>query len=176
MFVCLGNICRSPAAEGTFTSIVRKHNLLDEYHIDSCGTGGGSSNWYKPNGYSYHEGDAPDSRMISVAEKRHIDLSALQSRPLKKEDLSYFEYIVPMDHNNYEAILGAARYWGAKDEDVKKKLFMMTSFCKSERFSDYKVVPDPYYGGKDGFELVLDLLADSCDGLFNFIQNNKIKT
>lgn len=161
LFVCLGNICRSPTAEAVFKQVTEKAGAADDFDIDSCGTGGGSESWYKPGGMVYHTGDPPDARMTSAALNRGVKLGGA-SRPLTPEDLETFDFIVGMDAENTKAISTAATHWGKKDLAVSKTR-TMTSYCRSS--GDVKKVPDPYYGGPEGFELVLDLLDDACQGL-----------
>jgi protein-tyrosine phosphatase len=103
LFVCLGNICRSPTAEAVFVDVVKKANLTNKYAIDSCGTGGGSSDWYKSGGFSYHEGDDADSRMTAAASRRGVNLTS-KSRPLEPQDFTNFQYIVGMDPANMRAM------------------------------------------------------------------------
>ncbi|MDR1742630.1 MAG: low molecular weight phosphotyrosine protein phosphatase [Dysgonamonadaceae bacterium] len=148
LFVCLGNICRSPAAEGIMKKLIEENGLEDAVEVDSAGL----SDW--------HEGELPDSRMRSHGRRRGYDFCS-RSRPLERADFERFDYIIVMDSSNYTAALSLAR----TDED-KKKLRRMTDF--SSRFS-YDHVPDPYYSGASGFELVLDLLEDACGGLLDFI-------
>eukprot|EP01025_Chloroclados_australasicus_P028993 TRINITY_DN2879_c1_g1_i1.p1 TRINITY_DN2879_c1_g1~~TRINITY_DN2879_c1_g1_i1.p1 ORF type:complete len:254 (-),score=25.19 TRINITY_DN2879_c1_g1_i1:426-1151(-) len=181
LFVCLGNICRSPTAEAVFTGVVQKAGLQNKFVIDSCGTGGGSDSWYRIGGFSYHEGDPADSRMREHASKRGLSLTS-RSRPLSREDLNNFDYILTMDSMNREDIITAADYWirydqsqngnGKKQftpvpEDYKEKLSSMVQYCKKHSVLQ---VPDPYYGGPSGFERVLDLLEDACVGLLEHIQ------
>ncbi|ETW02339.1 hypothetical protein H310_05876 [Aphanomyces invadans] len=164
LFVCLGNICRSPAAEGVFKAIVQKsHDRPENFHIDSCGTGGGSSNWYKPNGSSYHQGESSDSRMKKEAKKRGYHLTS-RSRPLVAEDLRLFDHIICMDSNNVRAVLEAAKFWGPEYIALANaKVSKMTSYCVTNTGADH--VPDPWYEG--GFDTVLDLLEDACEGLYS---------
>jgi protein-tyrosine phosphatase len=172
LFVCLGNICRSPTAEAVFRAAVERAGVADAFVIDSCGTGGGSSNWYKSGGFSYHEGDAADSRMTQVAASRDVRLTSC-SRPLSPRDLSEFDLIVGMDADNIAAVKLAAEHWRAQPvteaevpADYAERVRLMTDFFASERWrGQYDHVPDPYYGGQKGFELVLDLLEDACSGL-----------
>ncbi|CAM9951516.1 unnamed protein product [Choristocarpus tenellus] len=98
LFVCLGNICRSPSAEAVFKDVTAKNGAQDEFYIESCGTGGGSSNWYKDGGFSFHEGDPPDARMTAAAAKRGVKLGGT-SRPLRPQDLDDFDLIVGMVSN-----------------------------------------------------------------------------
>ena len=165
-FVCLGNICRSPTAEAVFTECVRKANLDDRFDIDSCGTGGGNPNWYKPGGWSYHEGESSDPRMKEAASARGIAITST-SRPLRVDDFDRFEYIVGMDESNLGAIRLAASTWlpAMSDASPDYKVVLMSDYCR-----DHKVakVPDPYYAG--GFDKVIDLLVDACDGLLEEIR------
>eukprot|EP00638_Chattonella_subsalsa_P003712 CAMPEP_0117753996 /NCGR_PEP_ID=MMETSP0947-20121206/12571_1 /TAXON_ID=44440 /ORGANISM="Chattonella subsalsa, Strain CCMP2191" /LENGTH=243 /DNA_ID=CAMNT_0005573011 /DNA_START=264 /DNA_END=995 /DNA_ORIENTATION=- len=168
LFVCLGNICRSPTAEAMFTAVVKRAGVEDQFEIDSCGTGGGSSNWYLPDGFSYHEGESADRRMQAAAVKRDVHLTS-RSRPLKPEDLDYFDHIIGMDSSNMRAIWEAADYWG-KSKQGQEKTSLMTKYCKTNKVNS---VPDPYYGGPQGFENVLDLLDDACSGLLEDLLENK---
>lgn len=102
LFVCLGNICRSPTAEAVFTTVAERRGVADAMTIDSCGTGGGSSDWYREGGFSYHEGDAADARMRDHAARRGIRLTS-RSRPLTPQDLHTFDYIVAMVRSNKSA-------------------------------------------------------------------------
>jgi len=152
---------------------VDKNNLGSSIKVDSCGTGGGYSNWYV-DGQAYHEGDEADGRMRLAANRRNINITSI-SRPLKPEDIVSFDYIIAMDESNVRAIRTAAEYWdkqgrgksGTKlTELLDKKLKLMMSFA-SDAKKHRDPVPDPYYGGAKGFETVLDLLDDACIGLFN---------
>lgn len=166
--MCLGNICRSPAAEAVLKGIVARNagNEVGSYRIDSCGTGGGSSSWYKAGGWSYHEGDASDSRMIKEAKKRGYIMTS-RSRPLTKQDITDFDYIVCMDNANKVAVFEAAEAWGGVScvDVAKSKISMMTDYCITCKGATR--VPDPWYEG--GFDRVLDLLEDACQGLYNHL-------
>jgi len=166
LFVCLGNICRSPTAEAVLTAVVKEAGLESRFVVDSCGTGGGNPNWYKEGGWSYHEGEDADPRMTEVAARRGVHLTS-KSRPLKPDDLNRFDYIIGMDSSNMASIQVAADYWASKGYDIPKnyrgKLKTMTSYCRKHKGETE--VPDPYYGGTQGFERVLDLLDDACSGL-----------
>jgi protein-tyrosine phosphatase len=144
LFVCLGNICRSPAAEGIFKQKVQEQGLEAAYHIDSAGT------------YGYHEGELPDSRMRSHALQRGYKLTS-RSRPIKEDDFRKFDLIIGMDDNN---IYNLKRL--APDREAQQKIRLMTDYCQYYK-DDH--VPDPYYCGPSGFEHVLDLLEDACEGL-----------
>lgn len=145
LFVCMGNICRSPAAEGVLRHIVRREGLSDRIETDSAGTYGG------------HRGDPPDSRMRQAAAKRGYSLTH-RARQIDREDFEAFDWIVVMDDRNYEAVHRLA----PSHEDARK-IFRMTEFCR--RFPECSYVPDPYYEGREGFERVLDLLEDGCEGI-----------
>ncbi|MFK5855680.1 MAG: low molecular weight protein-tyrosine-phosphatase [Bacteroidota bacterium] len=149
LFVCLGNICRSPSAEAVFKGLVQRKGLSDQFYIDSAGT------------YGYHEGEPADRRMQSHAVKRGYDLTSVSRPFLPLSDWDDFDYIIAMDDSNLRDLKGVAR----NGDDVKK-LFKMTEFCKKHNHNE---VPDPYYGGDQGFELVLDLLEDAGEGFFEFL-------
>lgn len=148
LFVCLGNICRSPSGEGVFNYLVSQKGLSQLFLIDSAGTA------------AYHVGERADGRMRKHALKRGIELTS-RARQFSYNDFEAFDYILCMDKSNYRNIL-------ALDNENKytEKLYMMTDFA---RHMSYKEVPDPYYGGADGFELVLDILEDACSGLLEEI-------
>ncbi|VAI74816.1 unnamed protein product [Triticum turgidum subsp. durum] len=161
LFVCLGNICRSPAAEAVFRNLVSKRGLESKFQIDSAGTIG------------YHEGDKADSRMISTSKKRGIEVTSI-SRPIKPSDFRNFDLILAMDRQNYEDILSSFDRWQHKEtlpDSGPKKVKLMCSYCKRHTESE---VPDPYYGGAKGFEKqVLDLLEDACESLLDSIVAEK---
>ena len=166
--MCLGNICRSPTAEAVFATRVEMAGLEDAFDVDSCGTGGGSSNWYKPGGFSYHEGEQGDPRMRAAASERGIAITSV-SRPLKEEDFERFQYIVGMDESNLGAITLAATEWQVPPpEEGGYKVVSMADYCTKH---DVAKVPDPYYAG--GFDKVIDLLEDACEGLLGEIQKER---
>ena len=150
LFVCMGNICRSPSAEAVMKYLVEKEGLNDKIFIDSAGTIG------------YHEGEEADARMKKHAAKRGYDLTSI-ARQFRLEDFKKFDYIVAMDRENYRDIL-------ALDSEgrYRSKVFMMTDFSEN----GYDGVPDPYYGGPQGFEHVLDILEDSTKGLLNKVKKD----
>lgn len=151
LFVCLGNICRSPAAEGIFKHMVRSENLQDKIHVDSCGTGG------------WHAGDGPDGRMIAHAWKRGYDLRDLEARQIvAPDDLKNFDYILTMDNSNLKNV----RALDVKGEH-HPKIKPLVGFCKIHEIAE---VPDPYYKAEEGFEHVLDLLEDACTELLKHIK------
>ena len=151
LFVCLGNICRSPAAEGVFRSIVEENNDADKWEIDSAGTG------------RYHIGDLPDNRMRIHARRRGLELTH-RCRQVCYDDFKTFDIIIPMDASN-EANL---RRLALTDED-EAKIIPMARFV--DMTFRYDHIPDPYYEGAEGFELVLDLLQNGCANLYNQITN-----
>uniref|UniRef100_UPI0032166E2F low molecular weight protein-tyrosine-phosphatase n=1 Tax=uncultured Draconibacterium sp. TaxID=1573823 RepID=UPI0032166E2F len=154
LFVCMGNICRSPSAEAVFTGLVKNNGLAKKFEIDSAGTIG------------YHAGQPADRRMQTHALKRSYNLTSI-SRPVNPDtDFDYFDMIIGMDDENMHSLKQMTR-----NDAHLKKLHKMTDFRKEMNYSE---VPDPYYGGDAGFELVLDLLEDSCEGLLEHIQKNEI--
>jgi protein-tyrosine phosphatase len=153
LFVCLGNICRSPSAEGIMKKLVRDAGLEDQIFIDSAGTSG------------WHQGELPDSRMRAHAKRRGYVLDSL-SRPVRPSDFEEFDIILAMDDNNYHALKNRA-----PDIESEQKIYMMTDFSKKLKHDH---VPDPYYGGADGFDLVIDILEDACEGLLDAVINNKV--
>jgi len=129
LFVCLGNICRSPTAEAVLKAIVKQHGVEDQFSIDSCGTGGGSSGWFRPGGFSYHEGEKSDSRMTKEAKKRGYLLTS-KARPLTQNDLVQFEHIICMDDSNVSNVMEAARFWGPTYEQLAKTKVNLTTTIK----------------------------------------------
>lgn len=152
LFVCLGNICRSPAAEGIMRHIVEKHGLEDVIETDSAGIG------------AWHIGERPDRRMRSHGADHGYDFSS-RARQIKGEDMKRFDHIIVMDDENYRDVMAIAR-----TEEERRKVAMITDFCS--RHPGHSTVPDPYYGGDKGFELVIELLEDACEGLLKHIINN----
>ena len=144
LFVCLGNICRSPSAENIMTHLLEQRGLQSKVVCDSAGTS------------SYHIGSPPDSRMTAAAKKRGIKLVG-RARQFTAPDLDQFDLVLAMDDSNYRDIL-ALDPSGKYAHKVKR----MCDFCQTH--SD-REVPDPYYGGSDGFDYVINLLMDACDGL-----------
>ncbi|MCB2201241.1 low molecular weight phosphotyrosine protein phosphatase [bacterium] len=150
LFVCLGNICRSPSAEAIFRGYVEKKGLTKEFEIDSAGTS------------AYHQGEPADARMRRHASKRGYQLTSLSRKFDPAADFDHFDIIIAMDRDNMHDLKQMAR--NKKDEE---KLMLMTDFSSA---FDYNYVPDPYYGGDKGFELVIDLLEDASSGLFNHLK------
>jgi protein-tyrosine phosphatase len=148
LFVCLGNICRSPAAEGVFVHLLEQQGLSDRFVVDSAGTGG------------WHVGRRADERMRAAAKRRGIALTS-RARQLALGDLHSFDHIVTMDAANLAAVRALALEAGKPDGQAR--ISAMTDYCRIH--SSTLEVPDPYYGGPQGFEHVLDLLEDACSGL-----------
>ncbi len=150
LFVCLGNICRSPAAEGVMRRVVADEGLSDRVEIDSAGTYGG------------HRGQLPDPRMRSAASARGLNLTH-RSRQITEGDFLEFDRIVVMDDMNYENV-----FCLSPTRETDLKIFRMRDYFT--RFPDWSYVPDPYYEGHEGFELVLDMLEDACHTLLQEIK------
>lgn len=141
LFVCLGNICRSPTAEGVFAEKAKQHGF--EVKTDSAGTAG------------YHKGAAPDKRSQQVAQRRAYDLSSLKCRRVSEQDYQDFDYIIAMDKANVHDLKRKC------PDALHHKISLFMSYCDSQ----FDEVPDPYYGGGKGFELVLDLIEEASEGL-----------
>ncbi|WP_319482000.1 low molecular weight protein-tyrosine-phosphatase [uncultured Draconibacterium sp.] len=149
LFVCQGNICRSPSAEAVFNGLIKKAGIGKHYEVDSAGTS------------AYHVGEQADRRMQSHAKRRNYNLTSISRQFDPHTDFDYFDYIIGMDDYNMHSLKNTAR-----NGDDLNKLYKMTDFSSDGRYDE---VPDPYYGGADGFELVLDLLEDACEGLLRKI-------
>ena len=148
LFVCLGNICRSPAAEGVFLDLIKNENVENQFHVDSAGTG------------DWHIGELPDKRMRSAALRRGVELTS-RARQISKEDFNKFEYILVMDDSNYKNVISLTN-----SNEHKQKVKMFTEF---QQEFDSEIVPDPYFGGEEGFDSVLDLVTDCSKGLLKHI-------
>lgn len=147
LFVCLGNICRSPAAEGVLRAKATERGLT--LSIDSAGTG------------AWHAGDPPDARMIKAAAKRGIDISKQRARQVAFSDFYEFDYLLAMDLSNHSNLLDLA----PPNRECDIRLFL--DFAGG----DVRETPDPYYGGEDGFERVLDLLELGAEGFLDHLEN-----
>ena len=147
LFVCLGNICRSPAAEGIMQSILEEKGLQNSFELDSAGLYGG------------HAGELPDKRMRIHASRRGYNLTH-RSRQVKTSDFEDFDLIIAMDDSNYSRLRSMAPTLAGEEKVVK-----MIDYVKG--FPQYFSVPDPYYEGAEGFEIVLDLLEDGCRHLLD---------
>jgi len=143
LFVCMGNICRSPTAEGVFRHHVNKRGLGDRIVADSAGT------------HAYHVGEPPDRRAIAAAERRGISLAEIHARRVSDRDFEEFDYIIAMDEDNQRRLIDQA------PEEHRSKVQLFLSFASVGEIE----VPDPYYGGAAGFERVLDLIEEASRGL-----------
>lgn len=149
LFVCLGNICRSPTADGIFRKLVANANMHQHIVVDSAGTGG------------WHIGKAPDSRTVAAAHNRGYDLSVLRARQVSAADFIEFDYVLAMDKNN---LMDLQRL---KPSTYKGHLGLFLAFSDQDL---HREVPDPYYEEGDAFELVLDLVEDAAQGLLTHIR------
>ncbi|MCW8157274.1 low molecular weight phosphotyrosine protein phosphatase [Stutzerimonas stutzeri] len=143
LFVCMGNICRSPTAEGVFRQRVEQAGLSGRIEIDSAGTGG------------WHVGKAPDARACEAAGRRGYPLAALRARQVQPSDFERFDLILAMDHDNLARLQTLRPARGQAELDLLLRRYGLEA----------DVVSDPYYGGADGFEEVLDLIEEACDAL-----------
>lgn len=151
LFVCLGNICRSPAAEGVMRAMVERAGVEERFELDSAGTYGG------------HAGDLPDRRMRSAASARGYLLTH-RARRFREDDYYDFDRIIVMDDRNYEDVSRLA-----PERKYLQKVYRFVEFCRHH--PQWSYVPDPYYEGREGFELVLDLLEDGCQGVIDEVLN-----
>ena len=150
LFVCLGNICRSPAAEALFIKKIKENQIEDRFVVDSAGTG------------SWHVGKKSDLRMRIAAKNRKIDITS-KARQINKNDFQKFNYILTMDNSNYNNVMSL------------KNRELISNNCKVMKIQEFansfheKEVPDPYFGGEEGFDYVLDILNDSISGFLDHI-------
>jgi len=149
LMVCMGNICRSPTAEGVLRHLAREAGMLEQLVIDSAGT------------HDYHVGKQPDARAQETARRRGYDLSGLRARQVAAQDFLEFDYVLAMDRENLVALLKRC------PPEHRHKVRLYLSF--SSQFEDQEV-PDPYYGGSQGFERVLDMVEDAARGLLEDIR------
>ena len=152
LFVCLGNICRSPAAEGVFKQKLKERDLEKLFVVDSAGTGG------------WHVGNLADPRMRQTALSRGIELTS-RSRQIKENDLYEFDQILVMDKDNLDAVISLTK---DHKNTINSKIKLILSYSKNSQLDE---VPDPYYGGQNGFDKVLDLLDDAMDGLIDSLMD-----
>jgi len=153
IFICMGNICRSPTAEAVFTSMVNAKKLSQRIEVDSVGTG------------SWHIGNPPDKRSQLAAAQRGYDLTNQRSRLINNIDIIKSNYLIAMDTSNMESVQKMM------PPGIKGKLSLFLEFAPH---LDYKDVPDPYYSGTNGFDLVLDLVEEASKGLLTHIQNHNL--
>ena len=152
LFVCMGNICRSPSAEGVFRHVLATRAPELQVDIDSAGT------------HDYHVGEAPDARALAAARRRGIDRSGLRARRVATEDFERFDLILAMDEENLLALKRQAQ--AAYHERIR----LMMEYAPGR---GRRAVPDPYYGGEQGFEDVLDLLEEAADGLIDALLDKR---
>lgn len=153
LFVCLGNICRSPSAEAVMNELIKQEGLENEIQCDSAGI------------LNYHAGEPADERMQIHANKRGYVLTSISRQINPKKDFDRFDMIIGMDDQNIRSLRTLAR-----TDDDRCKIYKITDYC---RYSNYDLIPDPYYGGEKDFDLVLDILEDACKGMLEFIKNEK---
>lgn len=149
LFVCMGNICRSPTAEGVFVSLVKEQAVDDQFIIDSAGT------------HAYHIGESPDFRSQKAAMERGIELSKITARKVIFGDFEDFDYLLAMDDDNVETLMEAC------PGQFKHKIKYFLDYAEN---LDTREVPDPYYGGKYGFERVLDMIENASTGFLNSLK------
>lgn len=155
LFVCMGNICRSPTAQGVFEHIVEKEGLRAEIDIDSAGT------------HAYHIGEPPDHRAASAAASRSIDISGQSARKVRPSDFEHFDYVLAMDDDNFSLLEAIC------PPQYQDKLELFLDYAKH---MGVREVPDPYYGGARGFEHVLDLVEAASEGLLKDIKQTHLKS
>ena len=143
LFVCMGNICRSPTAEGVFSALLEERDLAHRFDIDSAGT------------HAYHVGDAPDLRAQKAARERGVELKHIRARKIHARDFEEFDHILVMDSDNYAAAADIC------PDDLKHKIRLFLEYAPHMNVRD---VPDPYYGGSYGFEKVLNLVEAASEG------------
>lgn len=149
LFVCMGNICRSPSAEGVFRHLVSDAGLSDVVATDSAGT------------HAFHIGEAPDARAVAAARKRGYDISQCQARQVTAEDFRDYDLILAMDWDNLSALQQQC------PKAYQHKLMLLMRFAND---FEEATVPDPYYGGSEGFGKVLDYLEDACQGVMELVR------
>ena len=150
LFICMGNICRSPTAEAVFRQLVHEQGRDDEFVIDSAGTHG------------YHVGCAPDARARAAASARGIDMQGIRSRRVTAADLAEFDYVLAMDNPNLEGLRALA-------PQPRARVARLLDYAPAGSPAD---VPDPYYGGDDGFEKVFDLVEAGCRGFLDAVRGD----
>lgn len=153
LFVCMGNICRSPTAQGIFAALLEREGLQNVIEVDSAGT------------HSYHIGNPPDRRAQASAQRRGIDLSGLRARRVEQRDFEQFDYVLAMDQENYRHLEALCR------DDHRRKLRLFMEFAPHLNEPE---VPDPYYGGASGFERVLDMVEEAAQGLLDHIRRHHL--
>ena len=154
LFVCLGNICRSPTAQGVFEKLLHQHNLHQKVIADSAGTSG------------WHVGSPPDNRAIQMASKKDYNISNYRGRQVDFGDFYEFDLILAADYSNYDNLIYIA------PEEAKDKIKLLLEYGSS----GLKEIPDPYYGGEKGFEEVLNLIEEACENIIEKIKSGELKS
>ena len=152
LFVCMGNICRSPTAEGVFNRVIADKSASDRFLVDSAGT------------HAYHVGEPSDSRSKQTAKKRGVDLSNIRARKVASSDFEYFDHVLAMDADNYDMLLAAS------PDEYQHKIELFLDYAPNSKEQD---VPDPYYGGANGFEHVFDLVEEASQGFYQSVMKEK---
>ena len=153
LFVCMGNICRSPTAEGVFVKLIKDRALEADFLVDSAGT------------HAYHEGEVPDSRSQQAALLRDVKLAHIRARKVVMGDFEDFDYLLAMDDDNYALLMNAC------PEHYKTKIHYFLDYAPHLKVRE---VPDPYYGGVYGFEKVLDLIEEASVGFLESLKKTKL--
>ncbi len=153
LFVCMGNICRSPTAEGVFVHMVGEHSLQEQIEVDSAGT------------HAYHVGHEPDRRAQQTAAKRGIDISKLRARRVKERDFEQYDYVIAMDEDNMRCLEEVC------PPGYEQKLGLFLKYAPNVPETE---VPDPYYGGPTGFERVMDMVEQAAGGLLEEIRRSRL--
>ena len=148
LFVCMGNICRSPTAEGVFHKLIKDLEMADHFMIDSAGT------------HAYHVGENPDHRAQMTAKQRGVNLSQIQARKVHANDFEHFDHILAMDGDNYQLLFDGC------PEQYQHKIKVFLDYAPEHPETD---VPDPYFGGQNGFEHVFDLVEDASRGFYHSV-------
>ncbi|WP_058557485.1 low molecular weight protein-tyrosine-phosphatase [Thiohalocapsa sp. ML1] len=155
LFVCMGNICRSPTAQGVFRKLVEDAGLVDRIEIDSAGT------------HAYHVGEPPDARAQATALRRGIDLSDLRARRAVPADFEAYHYVLAMDQENYHALSDLC----PPGRGLERRLTLLMDYAPAARLRE---VPDPYYGSSGGFEAVFDMVEEAARGLLEDIRRRHL--
>lgn len=148
LFVCMGNICRSPTAEGVFNKLLVDKKLSNRFEVDSAGT------------HAYHVGKGSDARAQQTAKQRAVDLSSIRARQVASNDFEHFDYILAMDSDNYQLLTDAS------PSEYHHKIKRFLDYALGQEESD---VPDPYFGGQNGFEHVFDLVEEASQGFLDTV-------
>lgn len=155
LFICMGNICRSPTAEGVFSALIQRKGVANRFFVDSAGT------------HAFHDGDAPDLRAQKAAKERGVDLSKIRGRKFVMGDFEDFDFLLAMDEDNYRNLMDFC------PEEYQDKIKYFLDYAPD---LETREVPDPYYGGKFGFERVLNMVEEASFGfLDSFVQSGEMQ-